>query len=448
MKEHKMEITPIKKLVITMSLPAIISMTVQALYNIVDSMFIGQYSTQGLTAVSLAFPLQLIIVALFIGLGVGVNTFIARSLGAKRSEDAKRYAQHGLLMTTVLYVFLLLLGLFAVQHYFPFFTNDAQVIADATKYTQICMIFSFGSLFAQTVMSIMQGSGDMVASMYIQLTGAVVNIILDPILIFGWFGFASMGVVGAAVATVIGQIAGMLVAFGFLIFNKKHVPVTFKDFKFDSYYVNNIFRIGLPVSIMQGVGSIMLTAMNLILANFGDVAITVMGIYFKLQSFVFMPVFGLNQGILPILSYNYGSKNKERMLQALRFGLVIAMSYMLLSLVMFQLFPRQLLSLFNAQGEILELGIYALRIISLAFPLVAISVTLSSIFQAVGEAKYSMYSSLFRQLLVLVPSAFVLFSIFGVTYGWSAFIVAEAFGLCYVAFAFRKVFNNNVKNLH
>lgn len=444
MKQHKMEITPIKKLVITMSLPAIISMTVQALYNIVDSVFIGQYATSGLTAVSLAFPLQMVIVALFVGLGVGVNTFIARSLGAKRADQASEYAWHGLVLTTILFGIIFMVGLFGIEWYFPMFTNDTQVIAQALTYTRIVMVFSVGALFAQTIMSIMQGSGNMVASMWIQLTGAVVNIILDPILIFGMFGLPAMGVAGAAIATVIGQFCSMLVAIGFLMYSKNHLAIKFKGQSFNMDIAKNIVRIGIPVSIQQGLASIMLTLMNLILAQYGDVAITVMGIYFKLQSFVFMPVFGLNQGLLPILSYNYGAKNRSRMVETLKVGTISAVIYMTLSLVVFQLFPQQLLQIFNASGDILILGQNALRIISIAFPIIAISITLSSIFQATGQAKYSMYQSLLRMIVLLVPLAYLFFQVFGVEFGWIAFPISELFSFFFVLWAFRKVYKQAI----
>lgn len=444
MKGHKMEITPIRKLVLTMSLPAIISMTVQALYNIVDSVFIGQYATSGLTAVSLAFPLQMVVIALFVGLGVGVNTFIARSLGAKRNDQAGEYAWHGLFLTTILYGIILLVGLFGIEWYFPMFTKDVTVIQQALVYTRIVMVFSVGALYAQTIMSIMQGSGNMIASMWIQLTGALVNIILDPILIFGLFGVPSMGVAGAAIATVIGQFCSMIVAICFLKFSKNHLQIKFKGQKFDSEVAQNIIRVGLPVSIQQGLGSVMLTLMNLILAQFGDVAITVMGIYFKLQSFVFMPVFGLNQGLLPILSYNYGAKNKARINETLKVGVVIAVVYMSISLVIFQLFPSQLLGIFNASGEILSLGVFALRIISISFPIIAVSITLSSIFQATGKAQYSMYQSVLRMIVVLVPAAYVFFALFGVEYGWIAFPFSEIFSLIFVIWAFKKVYKTTV----
>ncbi len=445
--KHKMGNAKILPLVISMSTPAIISMSVQALYNIVDSMFIGQYSTSALTALSLAFPLQIIVIALFVGLGVGVNSLIARSLGAHRDVNAQKYAFHGLILTFVIYFIVAVIGMFGINNFFQFFTNDAQVIQDGLIYTKIIMIFSFGSFFAQTIMSIMQGSGNMVASMWIQLTGAIVNIILDPIFIFGWFGVPKMGVAGAAIATIIGQIASLIVSLGFLFSKKQAFKLHFEHLKVEFVYFKDIFFIGLPVALMQGVGSIMLSLMNLILASFGDVAITVMGIYFKLQSLVFMPVFGLNQGILPILAYNYGARNKERIKETLKVGVYFALGYMTLGMVIFQLFPQAFLSLFNASGEILSVGTYALRIISLGYPLAAIAIILSTIFQATGDAKFSMYQSFLRQIIFLVPFSYLAFKFLGINYGWVGFNLSEIGNFLFVLWTFRYIYNLRIKNL-
>lgn len=439
MKENKMGIMPIKKLVLNMSLPAILAMSVQALYNIVDSIFIGMDSQAGLTAVSLAFPIQMIIVALSVGIGIGINSCVSRNLGAKNFDAAHYTAQHGIVLTLSLFSILFLLGLFAVDLYIPLFSTDQAVISAGIDYTKIILLFAIFQMLAQSIISILQGTGDMVASMRVQLTGAIVNCILDPVLIFGLFSFPALGAKGAALATVFGQFCSFLVAYYLILKKKDVIDISLRSFSFDKTILKNIIQIGLPSAVMQSIGSVMVTGMNLILAQFGDHAITVLGIYFKLQSFAFMPCFGLNQGVLPILSYNYGAQNKTRFVETIRFALTLAFGYTMLACIIFQLFPSSLMRIFSAEGEVLEIGINALHILSIAFPFAGIAIALSSTFQALSKAKVTMISSILRQLFLLLPLAFILFNLFGVYFGWLAFPISELLAFIYILYQFKKV---------
>ena len=397
-KNNKLAKMPIPKLVLNMSLPAILAMTVQALYNIVDSYFVAKDSLAGMTAVSLAFPIQMIIVAISVGIGVGINSCVSRNLGAHNEDAAINIAKHGIVLTMSLYLILLLIGIFAVDVYIPLFTRDPEVIQAGISYTKI-----------------------------------------DPIMIFGLFGCPAMHVAGAAYATIIGQFLSLLSALFFMYKKKDRLPISLKNFKLNTSILMNIIKIGLPSAIMQAVGSVMLTGMNLVLSQFGDAAITVMGIYFKLQSFAYMPLFGMNQGVLPILSFNYGAQMKNRFTEALRFETGLSFGYTLLALIVFQLFPRELLTIFSAEGEIMELGIISLRILSLAFPIAAISIALSPVFQSLSRASVTMITSILRQLVLLLPLSFILFRYFGVEIGWLAFPIAEFIATTYNIIMYRKV---------
>lgn len=438
-KNNKLAKMPIPKLVLNMSLPAILAMTVQALYNIVDSYFVAKDSLAGMTAVSLAFPIQMIIVAISVGIGVGINSCVSRNLGAHNEDAAINIAKHGIVLTMSLYLILLLIGIFAVDVYIPLFTRDPEVIQAGISYTKIVLMFSFAQMLAQSIISILQGTGDMVSSMIVQIIGALTNCILDPIMIFGLFGCPAMHVAGAAYATIIGQFLSLLSALFFMYKKKDHLPISLKNFKLNTSILMNIIKIGLPSAIMQAVGSVMLTGMNLVLSQFGDAAITVMGIYFKLQSFAYMPLFGMNQGVLPILSFNYGAQMKNRFTEALRFETGLSFGYTLLALIVFQLFPRELLTIFSAEGEIMELGIISLRILSLAFPIAAISIALSPVFQSLSRASVTMITSILRQLVLLLPLSFILFRYFGVEIGWLAFPIAEFIATTYNIIMYRKV---------
>ncbi|GAA0178691.1 MATE family efflux transporter [Clostridium sediminicola] len=442
--QNKMGTMSIPKLMITMSLPAIFAMLVQATYNVVDSMFVARVSKDALTAVSLAFPIQLIIIALFVGLGIGINSLISRKLGENDTEAASNVAEHGFLLSVILYLILLIIGIFFAAKFFPLFTENKNVINLGTHYIKIIMIFSFGRILAQAGMSILQGTGDMMNPMKAQLIGAITNIILDPIFIFGYFGIPAMGVKGAAIATVLGQILSMIYIIVVVFTKEHHVKLNMKNFKYDSNIFKGIVLVGLPAAIMQAIASVMLTGLNLILASFGDTPLTVLGVYYKLQSFVFMPIFGLAQGTMPIIGFNYGSKNKERLAGALKLGAIAAFLYMFLGLIVFQVIPVQLLVLFKSSDEMIKIGVKALRTISLCFPFAAISIMCSTAFQGMGKAHVSMIVSILRQLVVLLPVAFILSKAFGLDGVWYAFLISELVSFTVVLIIFKSMYKNQM----
>ncbi|GAU78085.1 MATE family efflux transporter [Fusibacter sp. 3D3] len=447
MEKNKMGYMPIPKLILTMSLPAIFSMMTQALYNIVDSIFVAQIGEAAITALSLAFPVQLVIVACFVGMGVGINSLISRSLGAKNYEQAALAAEHGFFIAIILYGWIAVIGIFVMPSFVRLFTDDPMIIQYTIQYLEIIMIFAFGRILAQAGISILQGSGEMVIPMFSQLIGAVGNIILDPIMIFGLFGFPALGVRGAAIATVTAQIMSMIFVFLMVFKFKKVVKFNPLSFRVNQEILKKILVVGLPAAIMQAVASVMLTGLNLILAGFTTTAVAVLGIYYKLQSFIFMPIFGLSQGMMPIIGFNYGAKSKERLLKALKMGLVMAVIYMTLGLVVFQIFPKQLILWFNGTDEMLEIGIKAFKIISLGYPLAAISIVLSTGFQGMGEAHLSMMVSIFRQIILLLPIAWLLGTFGSLDVIWFAFIVSEIGGIIMVLFFFKRLYQRKIEKL-
>lgn len=443
-KDNKMGTMPIPKLMLTMSLPAILSMMVQALYNIVDSIFVSKIGEEALTAVSLAFPIQILIVAMFLGVGTGVNSLISRKIGEKDIDSATNAAEHGFLLSGVLYIIIAIAGILFANNFIKLFTKDIEIINYGTDYIRIIMLFSFGRLFAQAAMSTMQGTGEMVKPMKAQLIGAISNIILDPILIFGLLGFPAMGVIGAATATVIAQIISMIYIVIVLFKGDNYIKLNLKKFKFSGSIIKQIMIVGLPVAVMQGLASIMLTGLNLILASFDETAVAVMGVYFKLQSLVFMPIFGLSQGTMPIIGYNFGAKNKERLMRALKIGISAAVVFMTMGMMVFQIFPVKLLSLFNSTLEMTEIGVVAFRIISLGFPLAAASIMISVSFQGMGDAYISLIVSFIRQIIVLLPVSYILGQIAGLNAVWFGFLISEAVALVIVVYFFRKAYKTKL----
>lgn len=426
-KENKMGVMPEGKLLINMSLPMMISMFVQALYNIVDSIFVSKISEDAFTAVSLAFPLQSFMIALAAGTGVGVNSLISRGLGEKNQKKVNLVATNGLFVYILTYVVIAIIGLVGVKPFYLMQVNKGQeAIADyGITYLSIVMIFSFG-IFGQFIFEkILQATGRTFYTMISQSVGAIINIIFDPILIFGLLGFPKLGIAGAAIATVMGQIIAAIVAF---VFNHKYnhdVSMSMKKFRPDGKIISEIYKIGIPSIIMQSIGSIMTTGMNLILMGMSKTAAAVFGAYFKLQSFFFMPVFGLNNGLIPIISYNYGARNKKRMINTMKYGYLIAFAFMLIGVVSFMLIPDKLLMMFQASDEMLAIGVPALRIISFHFLIAWYCIVTSTLFQAVGSAMYSAYVSVARQLVVLLPAAYILAKIGGVSLIWWSFPIAE-----------------------
>ncbi len=439
MQQNKMAVMPIPRLILSMSLPAILSMMVQALYNIVDSIFVSRISEGALTAISLAFPVQMVLIACFVGLGIGINSSVSRKLGEGDKGTATNIAEHGYLLALILYGAVALAGVFWVDDFFRLFSDDPVILEHSIVYTRIILIFSFGRILAQAGMSILQGCGEMVKPMRAQLVGAVFNIILDPILIFGMFGLPAMGVKGAAVATVSAQGLSMLYVFWTIFRGKEYLKLDLRKFKYSGRITLGIILVGLPAAVMQGLVSIMLTGLNLILAGFGATAVAVLGVYYKLQSFILMPVFGISQGAMPVVGFNYGAKDRNRITMALKFAGGMALAYMSLGMVVFLIFPEQLLSIFNSSDEMTGMGVVAFRRISLMFPFAALTIIISTAFQGMGKAHYSLIVTFFRQLIVLLPLARILGDHFGLDTLWYAFLAAELVGFILAVFFIKSI---------
>lgn len=427
-RENKMGTMPMTKLILNMSLPAIFSMTIMAMYNVVDSIFIGQYSQEGLNATSLAYPLQMLLVAVSVGTGVGINSLVSRRLGEKNFQEANEVATHGILLSFFSYAIFLVLGLVISRPFMRLYTSNENIIEYGTQYLTIVLCFSFFSIIEVTIEKTLQATGDMIFPMLFQLTGAIVNIIFDPLLIYGVGPFPELGVAGAAIATVFGQFCGMLFAV-LVIFLKSHlVKISFKKFKFSKQTLKNIYAVGFPSIIMQSIGSIMIVGLNGILAPSPD-SVTVLGVYYKLQSFVFMPCFGLNQGLMPIIGYNFGARNRKRMYSALKRGIFIAVIIMSIGVILMWTIPEQLISLFGGTTELMKIGVPAFKIISLCFIPAAAGIIFTTLFQAVGKGIRSLIMSFARQLVLILPIAFIFSKIWGLGSVWFAFPIAEIFSL-------------------
>lgn len=423
-QENKMGVMPIDKLLINMSLPMMISMLVQALYNIVDSIFVSQINEYALRAVSLAFPIQSLMIAVAVGTAVGVNAFLSKTLGEKKYEKANTIAKNGIFLAVMSYFVFLVIGLLVSRPFFATQTDIVDVREYGVTYLTVCCSASIGVFLQTTAERLLQATGKTFHTMITQGIGAIINLIMDPILIFGYFGMPKMGVAGAATATVAGQIVAAVMAIIFNIRFNKEIKLSFKGFKPDVKLILQIYKVGAPSIVVQAIGSVMTYGMNLILAAFGA-AQTVFGIYFKLQSFVFMPVFGLNNGMVPIVAYNYGAGHRDRVIATIKSSVKYGVGIMLVGLVIMHIFPEQLLRMFNATGEILEIGVPALRIISLCFCFAGFCIVVGSVFQALGNGVYSMIVSVARQLCVLLPVAKLLSLSGNVKLIWCAFPIAE-----------------------
>ena len=418
------------KLIFKMSVPAMFSMLIQALYNIVDSAFVARIGTDALTAVSLAFPIQILIVAVAVGTGVGVNSLISRRLGEKRQAEADSAATHGIILAALSAIPFILFGVFFSRGFSAAFTASETVASYGATYLFIVCVFSFTNTIQIMMEKVLQATGNMIWPMIFQLIGAVLNIILDPILIFGYFGFPAMGVAGAAIATVFSLFVAMVFSLYVAMCKSHGVSFHLKGFKFSLRTVKNIYAVGAPSIDMQSVSSVMNMGLNGILAAFSDTAVAILGIYYKLQSFVFMPVFGLNSGAMPILGFNYGARNKKRFMSAFKIALISAAAIMTVGFAVFNLIPIPLLSIFKESGaetassELVTLGVPALRTISLSFIPAAFSIICSTMFQAAGKGKNSLIISLARQLILILPMAYF-FSKISLEAVWYAFPAAE-----------------------
>lgn len=443
--ENKMGTMPIGKLLFNMSLPMMISMLVQALYNIVDSIFVAKLSENALTAVSLAFPLQTLLIAVGTGTGVGMNALLSKSLGEKNFKKANATASNAAVLYFFSYLVFFILGFTIVR---PFYASqignaDQEIMELGIEYLSTVMIFSFGLLAQVFFERLLTSTGRTIFSMTSQLTGAITNIILDPILIFGLLGAPKMGVTGAAVATVIGQCVAALVA-GFCNHRYNHdVKLKFHGFRLDFHIIGTIYAVGIPTIIMQSIGSVMTYCMNRILIEFSSTATAVFGVYFKLQSFFFMPVFGLNNGITPIIAYNYGAGQRKRMLKTIKLSMLVAFCLTFIGFLCFEGIPQILLGMFNASDGMLTIGVPALRIIGIHYLIAWFCIIAGTVFQALGKAVFSMIVSIMRQLFVLVPAAYILASIGGLHAVWWSFPIAEIISLI-VSVAFLVVINRTI----
>ena len=437
--ENKMGVMPLNRLLISMSVPMMISMLVQALYNIVDSMFVAQLSENALT-----FPAQNLMIAVATGTGVGVNAALSRNLGEKNFERANKIADHALFLAALSYVVFALFGLCLARQFFRLQTDIEEIVDLGTTYLRVCTIASFGLFMEIACERLLQSTGKTIYSMYTQGLGAIINIVLDPILIFGYFGAPALGIAGAAGATVIGQIIAFCLGF-FLNKTRNHeITISLRDFKPNGEIISHIYAVGIPSIIMASIGSVMTFGMNKILIAFSSTATAVFGIYFKLQSFVFMPVFGLNNGTVPIIAYNYGAGKPDRIMGTLKLAAMYAVTIMLIGLAVVQLIPDKLLMIFSASDTMLSIGIPALRTISLSFLFAGFSIVCSSMFQALGHGMLSLWISVFRQLVVLLPVAFVFAKLGGLHVVWFAFPIAEVFAIIFSAVCLGYVYRKEI----
>ena len=438
--ENKMGVLPVKQLIVSMSIPMMISMLVQALYNIVDSMFVSHVSEESLTAVTLAFPLQMMIISVGSGTGVGINAILSKALGEKKQKRANKAANNGILLAIIHFIIFIPIGIYVAEPFIRSQTSNGTIAEMGSTYLGICCMLSLGVFLQMTFERLLQSTGRTLLSMASQITGAVVNMILDPILIFGLLGFPALGVEGAAYATVCGQcVAACLGLFLNVKYNIEIQISLKKIFKPSWKTIKNIYAIGIPSILMMSIGSVMTYFMNKILDTFSSTAVAVFGAYFKLQSFIFMPVFGLNNGLIPVLAYNYGARKRDRIKEALSFSLKLAMGIMIFGMIAFWLIPGLLLKIFDASDNMISLGIPALRIISLSFPIAGACIAMGSIFQAFAKSKYSLMISIGRQLVVLIPAAWMLAQSGELNYVWFAFPIAEIASLLLSLFFFRRI---------
>lgn len=442
---ERMGTAPVGKLLLSMAWPTILSMTISSLYNIVDSIFLARLSQDALTAVSFVMPMQLLMVSISVGTGAGVNSLISRSLGARKQELADDTAKTAVKLAIMNYLIYLTISLLITETFIGHYTKDPKVYEYATTYMHYVMGLSLFTAMEMMLTKILQSIGNMKASMVCVVTGALTNVVLDPILIFGLFGLPKLGVRGAAIATVIGQFFGFLFCIYFLK-AQKAVNVNLRGHRINKNTIKEIYAVGLPAIVMQAIGSIMLIGYNSIIA-LDKTAVAVLGAYQKLQSFVFMPVIGINQGAMPIIGYNYGAGNKNRMMKAYRYALLSGLVVMTTGFLIFQLFPQVLLSLFSAKGKMLAVGVPALRIISISFIPAAFGIVTSSVFQATGHAVYSLLGSLLRQLIGILPLAFILFRIGGTGLSWYSFPLAEILGFSFLLFSIIRLYNKKLKFL-
>lgn len=448
-KENRMGVMPVGKLLFAMSTPMVISFLVQSLYNIVDSIFVARYSPDALAAVSLAYPIQILMIAVSVGTGVGVNALLSRSLGEGKKKKAKLTADNAILLGILASIMFALFGVLCTKLFFDSQTKSESIRQLGYSYLSVVTIFSFGLMLEVTFERILQSTGKTVFNMITQSVGAIINIILDPILIFGFFGVPKLGIAGAAIATVAGQIIAMILSF---IFNMKYnedVDIKFGTHIFipDFGIIKQIYKVGIPSIAMQAMSTLMMLGLNKILVTYSDMAVNVLGIYYKLQSFVFMPIFGLNNGMTPIVAFNYGAKNKDRIVKVLKYSFIASIVIMVIGTAIFWLFPKELMMLFNPNEEMMKLGIPALRICSLCFILAAFDVMAIATFQSLGNGMYALYASFLRQLVLILPFAYALSKISGLGAVWYSIPLAELGCAFFDIYLMKKIYKQKVANL-
>lgn len=440
--ENKMGTMPVNKLLVNISLPMVVSMLVQALYNIVDSVFVAQIDEYALTAVSLAFPLQNFMIAVAAGTGVGVNALLSKRLGEKRYKEVNLAAGNAVFLAFVNYVLFLVIGVCFSGLYYTLQTDIPQIVAYGKTYLLICTAASFGMYGQFCFERLLQATGRTVCTMITQTTGAVINLIFDPILIFGLFGFPKMGIAGAAVATVAGQIVAMIFAFYYNQKKNADIRLSVDGIRPDGKTLKQIYEVAVPAILMQSIGSVMTFFMNKILLGFTSTAAAVFGVFFKLQSFIFMPVFGMNNGLIPIVAYNYGAGHRDRIIKALKSSMIAAVVMMIAGLLTAELIPDKLLMLFNASDTMVEIGIPALRILSICYLFAGVSIVASGVFQGLGKSVYSLVLSVIRQLVILLPAAYLLSLTGELTAVWFSFPLAELAALAVTCFYLNRTRKN------
>ena len=446
-QENKMGVLPVPKLLFQMSLPMILSMLVQALYNIVDSIFVAQINENALTAVSLVFPVQNLLIAIAVGTGVGVNSVLSRSLGAKEFRTANACAQHGIFLAFISGILFAIAGNLLAVPFFNIQTSDVQIKEYGVTYMTIISTLCVAVYLQVMFERLLQSTGRTFFTMISQGVGAIINIIMDPILIFGLLGFPKLGVAGAAIATVFGQACACVLGLFFNIKVNKDISIDMRHFRPDKKIIASIYEVGIPSIVMQAIGSLMTFGMNKILIQFTSTATAVFGVYFKLNSFIFMPVFGLNNGMVPIVAYNYGARNKKRITQTIHLSIISAVVIMLCGLALFMIFPENLLRMFNASDAMLEIGVPALRIICLSFIFAGFCIVCGSVFQALGNGIYSLIVSAARQLLVILPVAAFLAKVGGLSAVWWAIPIAEIASVTFSSYFYRKIYKEKIAQL-
>lgn len=425
MKENKMETMPVNKLLITMAAPMVLSMLIGALYNVVDSLFVSHYGENALSAVSLAFPIQNIIIAIGTGIDVGINALLSRYLGEKKQKEVNQTAMHGIVLGIGFYALILLFGIFCVRSFYTVQTNDTEIVSMGIDYLTVICVFGFGQMFQLIFEKILQSTGRTSYTMVMQIVGAVINIILDPIFIFGYFGLPAMGTRGAAIATVVGQIIAMLLGLYFNLTKNKDVQFQFKSIKLESHYFKGICAVGVPTIIMQSMSSVMCFGINKLLLDFSTTSTAVFGAYFKLQTFVYMAIFGLNNALIPIVAFNIGAKHSERIKKVIRLCGLYSAFIGFVGLIIMEVLPVQLISAFAPSEEMFSLGVTALRILGLSFVFGGISVMTSYALQGFSRGISSLVISALRQVIILLPLAFVLGKMFGINGIWWSFLISE-----------------------